>query len=151
MGNNNEYQIIRNETPDGQLQGFSIWAKTEPITVLIHTDSAYLHYHTYRGWTSFGVNNPTLQATAFESEQACLDYIQQEGLLKEGTHEWHRQTLLRVFLNHYDNARMLKAYPIFSNFADMTEVEADGVYVYLNFLEEEHRQIIEGFNGRVEP
>ena len=146
-----ELKIIRNENSEGILQGFTYMTYT-PVCILQHTDIVYFNEpRMYNGVTSVGCPTPNTQATAFESEQSCLDYIQQEGLIKEGTHEWHRQTLLRVFLNPYDNASMLKAYPISSNYADMTEVEADGVYVYLNFLEDEHRQIIEFFNGKVEP
>ena len=148
-------EIIRHEK-DGVLNGFSVINTSESkITLLIWDSSSRVYYNriVYRGNTIFPARTNSTQANVFTGEgheQECENFIEQEELIKEGVYEWHRQTLLRVFINHYDNAMMLKTYPIFSNFADMTEVEADGVYVYLNFLEDEHRQIIEGFNGRVE-
>jgi hypothetical protein len=134
-------EIVRHES-NGVLQGFSFYSETE-IVVLQHTDVSYYGSPTtYRGWGSFGAADHNAQATAFVDMDTALQFIEDNNLVHHGQHPWHQQTNFRLFLTHHQNSQLLKKYPDFSAFAQHSEIEPVGVYVYLNYILPEHEQIL---------
>ena len=64
---------------------------------------------------------------------------------------WHEQTALRIFQKHQDTNDMIDAMPDIVEYfkqSGMTRYSTEkGNYWYVNFILEEHRQLLESFNA----
>ena len=142
-------EIQRHEI-NGILQGFSFYSENE-ISVLQHNDTVYYSNPAkYRGWGSFGAANSDSIATAFATTDEAMQYITENGLIKHGGNEWHEDTEIRVFLELFESSRLIKDYPEMASFGNLSYIEPDGVYIYLNFIESEHETLLLSYNAIIE-
>jgi hypothetical protein len=135
-------EITRHEK-DGVLQGFTFYTVT-PVILLVHDNDYWYSNTKYRGHCSVGAPNANSIATAFETQQEVDDFIAVNNLIKFGEQyaDWHEETVLRIIMHNNDIAKLLKDHPTFSGYYDHTIVEGNYSYIYLNWLEQEHEDLL---------
>jgi hypothetical protein len=146
-----DIQIIRHED-NGVLQGFTMYfnnTENKEVTMLVWDNVLKVWYSktSYRGSCSVGVSSPDTQITVFSNDnhvEECQDFIQSNELVKFGEHyaAWHQQTDIRMIMHNNDIARLLKQYPAFNAFAEHTSPDGNYSYIYLNWIEPEHENLL---------
>ena len=91
---------------------------------------------------------------AYYPDYAINEAREIEAHEKLGYEEWHEDTEIQVFLSHINNANMLVDYPEIGQYRKdnniITYIEDNGIYVYLNHLNEEHETILNQYNANID-
>jgi hypothetical protein len=148
-------QITRNEQ-DGVLMSFSVQSKT-PLTLLVHDGTNYYSITRYRGNCDVGAPSALAQAVAFQTDEEAALFIDANGLTlyNPDPAQWHDEnSAIRVILTLLQNANLLQGVPELGLYLKQNGIipiiDDNYVYVYLNYLHDEHRQIIEAYGGRID-
>jgi hypothetical protein len=148
--------ITRNEI-NGVLQGFSFYSES-PIALLVHDGTNYYSITRYRGNCDVGAPSALAQAVAFQTDEEATSFIDANGLTLYNPEpaQWHDEnSAIRVILTLLQNANLLQGVPEIGLYLKQNGIipiiDDNYVYVYLNYLHNEHRQIIEAYGGRIDP
>lgn len=154
-------QIQRHEI-GGILQGFTFYSEA-PISLLIHNSKYYYSVTRYRGHCDVGAPAATVQAVAFQTSEQAQEFIAQNNLVLFVVNpaHWHDPNAsFRIVMSLSDNFRLLKMHPDFAQYVSnaglISEEENGYIYVYVNFILEEHTQLFnylnseQGFNIQIE-
>ena len=140
-------EITRHEK-EGILQGFTFYAPDQ-ITLLVHDNELWYSKTKYRGHCSVGAVNQNVNATAFESDAAANEYINNNNLVKFGDHyeAWHHEKDQRIVQTKTGNIRMMIDYPELAQYPQSNGVElvesGNYVYMYANEILPEHQTLFE--------
>ena len=140
---------------NGVLQGYTVWSET-PIVLLTYDETYYYNKAVYRGHCSVGVIHQTVECVAVDSIEAANLYISENGLVKyDGTlTEWHESTSKRIIMSLQDKAEMLRHVPELAVYLKenniQSYIEGGFIYIYVNFLYEEHEAILLNYNAIIQ-
>ena len=140
------------------LQGFTFYT-TKEVYLLVYDNDFWYSNIKYRGHCSIGSPNQNVNAIAFEDAIDLQNFISTNNLVKyEYTptwdENWHEDTEKRIILTLEDNAILLQNVPelaVYMKEEELTSyIEGNYIYVYVNWIEEEHLPILQNFNAIIE-
>jgi hypothetical protein len=132
--------------------GFTISAFPDEIILLVFDNTFWYSQTKYYGHCSVGT--PTADATAagFQTQSDVDSFIASNNLLKYGVPiaAFHEEKIYQIFMTYEQSSRLSEDVPEMAMYRKANNIalhrEREGVYMYLNFWEEGHRELLSQYS-----